>query len=228
MNKYKHNINYFKRGDSFKTIGLGVTIVGLIVLYFGWSYISYVLSIIAIPVGLALFFIGSTGHSSDEDIDADIKSITTGLEVNLAEDKQYAKRILKHIEPKICEGYEYKDGLYFIKAKNGTIRSSEYTKAIIYVLSDELYIVKRNFSLVSDNVINQTFEIPYSDIISVEIIRETKSVECKKKKFNVNFAYIKVEYTEGQIFYAPIHDDVDSDKFIETINDVMKTADNSN
>ena len=222
MKKYKHNINYFKRGESFSTIGLGMTIVGLVVLYFGWSYISYVLSCIAIPVGLALFFIGSTGHSSDADIDADINSITKDMEVNFEEDKQYAKRILKHIEPKICEGYEYKEGLYFVKAKNGTVRSSEYTKAIIYVLSDELYIVKRNFSLVSDSICNETIEIPYSDIISVEIVRDARYVEFKKKKFSVKVACIEIKYADGKVFYAPIHDDVDSDKFIETINDLIK------
>ena len=198
-----------------------MTIVGLVVLYFGWSYISYVLSCIAIPVGLALFFIGSARHSSDEDIDADINSITKDMEVNLEADKQYAKRILKHIEPKICEGYEYKEGLYFVKAKNGTVRSSEYTKAIIYVLSDELYIVKRNFSLVSDSICNETIEIPYSDIVSVDIVREAKYVEFKKKKFNVKIACIEIKYADGKVFYAPIHDDVDCDKFIEMINDLI-------
>ena len=227
MKKYKGNINYFKRGDSFKTIGLAVAIIGGIVWWFAPNYIIYILSCIAIPVGLGLFFIGSTGHSSDADIDADIDSKTKDMEVNLEEDKQYAKRVLKNIEPKVCEGYEYKDGLYFIKAKNGTIRSSEYTKAIIYVLSDELYIVKRSFSLISDDVNNQTIEIPYSQINSIEIVRESKGVESNKKKYNVKFALFEVKYADDQIFYAPIHDDIDSDKFIETINYVMKSADNN-
>ncbi|MBO5204118.1 MAG: hypothetical protein J6B72_05865 [Clostridia bacterium] len=226
MKDHKHNINYFKRGDSLKSAGLGMAVVGLILLWMGWGYLSYILTCILLPTGLVLFFVGSTARSSDEDIDTDIKRLTEGLEVHLEDDRRYAKRVLSHMEPQVCEGYEYREGLMFTKARDGSVRSSEYTKAIIYMLSDGLYIVSRSFSLVSDEKRNSEVEIPYADISSVRIVRERASVAFGKKKFNARHARMVIEYGEGQVFSAPIHDDVNSDKRVETVSGLCKTSQN--
>lgn len=226
MKDHKHNINYFKKSDSLKGVGLGMAVVGLVLLWLGWSYLSYILTCILLPAGLVLFFVGSTGRSSDEDIDTDIKRLTEGLEIDLGDDKRYAKRVLSHIEPAVCEGYEYREGLMLTKAKNGSVRSSEYTKAIIYLLSDGLYIVSRTFSLVSDDKHDGAVELLYADISCVRIDRESASVAFGKKKFNVKHVRLVIEYGEGQVFSTPIHDDVNSDKLVETLSEHCKAARN--
>ena len=52
---FKSHINYFKRSDSLKYIGIVLAVLGVFLYMFGWSYISYIIATIALPVGGALF-----------------------------------------------------------------------------------------------------------------------------------------------------------------------------
>lgn len=220
----KENINYFKKTDTPKYVGLGLMIVGFAMLWLGWSYISYILMSIFIPAGIVLFLVGSSGRAGDSDIEAAIKKATEGVEVDLTEDKNYNKRILKHLSPETVEGYEYREGLLLTRAKSGSLRSSEYTKAVIYMLSDALYIPARTISLVSDNVNNRYVEIPYDMIDKVEITHEEANLTYGKKTFRAKIVRLSIEYGDGLVFTTPIHDDITSDALVENIKKMISTA----
>jgi len=147
---FKSHINYFKRSDSLKYIGIVLAVLGVFLYMFGWSYISYIIATIALPIGGALFIIGSSGRASDGDINEYITKRTEGIEIDLENNPSIKKRLLKQIPVETVEGYEYRDGLMVTKAKDGSIRSSEYTKSVLYSLSDALHIVSRRISIVSD------------------------------------------------------------------------------
>ncbi len=217
----KHNKNYFQKGELLKYVGAAMAVLGAVMFLFGWSYLSYILSLICIPAGLILFFVGVGGRSNDSDLDQDIRNKTEGFEVQLEEDKKYSKRILKHLPPVMIEGYEYTDGLMFAKAKNGTVRSSEFTRSFVCLLSDALYLSCRTVSLVSEEVKDQAFEILYDDIKQVEMVREEKKVVFMKKAFPVKRACLTVTYGEGLTVALPMHDDMDSERLIETIRKSM-------
>lgn len=206
----------------FKGLGLGMAIVGFLLLWFGWSYITYLISVVFIPVGVIMFIVSSSGRSSDSDIDNDVKRKTEGLEKDLGEDKKYSRKILKHIPPETVGGYEYEEGLMLTKAKNGSVRSSEYTKAVIYILSDCLYIPRRTVSLVSEDVRDTLFEIPYEMIKGVEITREDKMLTFGKRTFNVKKTRLVISYGDGLTFSAPIHDDVNADALVDKITRISK------
>ncbi len=219
----KHNINYFKKSDTMRLVGLGLLVTGLISLWLGWSYsyILFVYSTVALPIGIIMFILGSSGRASDEDIEHFTSRVGDGLEVDLTEDKKYAKRVRKIPSPEYAEGYEYLDGLMYTKAKNGAVRSSEYTKAIIYFLTDGLYIVSRTASLVAEEVRNSTIEISYAQLEAAEILRESKYMSYNKNSYRVNNVRLVIKYDGGNSFSCPINDDIDADKLVQTVMDAV-------
>ena len=214
---FKNHVNYFKRSDTPKYIGMGLMIVGFLLLWLGWGYISYILMALFIPTGIVLFLVGSSGRADDGEIDAFIKRRTEGMEVDLEEDRNYNKRILRHLPPESIENYVYRDGLLLTKAKNASLRSSEYTKAMIYTLSDSLYIPVRTISLVEDRVENRLYEIPYALLEGVELAREQKTLTFGKRSFVAKICLLTLTYDGGTVLQLPIHDDVSADRLVEKI-----------
>ena len=219
--KLKHNENYFKKSDNLKAIGLGMAIVGFLMLWIRLHWLTYMLSPVALIAGLVMFFIGSAGRSSEADVDEYIKRETMGIEVDFMGDRYYEKRLLKHISPIIAEGYEYSDGLMFKKAKNGSVRSSVYTKAVIYVLSDRLYVSERHVDIVGGNTAKNIVEMKYDDIANICITREEKRVSFGKSSYNVKLCGMAVTDNDGGVWMAPINDDIDSEKTVEKIKEAM-------
>ena len=218
--KLKHNENYFKKSDNLRIIGLGTAIVGFLMLWIRLHWLTYMLAPVGLIAGLVMFFVGSAGRSSETDIDEYIKRETVDIEVDFAGDRHYEKRLLKHIPPIVAEGYEYSDGLMFKKAKNSSVRSSEYTKAMIYVLSDRLYISERHVDIVGGKTYKNIVEIKYDDVASIDIAREEKRVSFDEKTFAVKICDFTVTHNGGA-WRAPINDDVDLEKLINRINEVM-------
>ena len=219
----KNNINYFKKSDTPKYVGMGLMVVGVLLLWLGWSYVTYIMAAAFIPVGLVLFLIGASGRASDSDIEGFIKRRLEGMEVNLAEDRTYAKRILKHIPPQSIEDYEYREGLMLTRAKNNSLRSSEYTRAILYVLSDALYIPTRTVALTEDRVDNKLYEIPYDMISGIEITRERRTLPFGKQSFSAKITKLCITYGDSLTLSLPIHDDITADSLVETIKKIIQS-----
>jgi hypothetical protein len=220
---FKNNLNYFKKSDTPKFVGMGLMVVGIFLLWLGWSYVSYIMSAVFIPVGLVLFFVGSSGRASDSEIDAFIKRRLGGMEVDLSEDRAYTKRVLKHIPPQSIEDYVYREGLMLTKAKNSSLRSSEYTRSLLYILSDALYIPTRTVALTEDRVDNKLYEIPYDIIQNVEIVRDRRTLTFGKKSFSAKITRLCISYGDGLTFSTPIHDDVTADALVDTIKKAITT-----
>ena len=214
--EFKHYINYFKKNENMKFIGGAILIVGFFSIWLRLGFLWF-LSTLLIPAGFLMFILGSGGRASEADIDKYISNNMDKLEVYLSEDKHYRRRVLDHITPRETEGYLYDEGVMLKKAKNGSIRSSKYTKAIFYVLSDELYITRRTISIVSDEKENETVEIPYDTLTGVEIVRQRGTKRDGKKSFLVKETFIKITHGNGESFITPIHDDITADEFAELI-----------
>ena len=218
----KHNINYFKKGDILKYIGIGLMVGGAILFIFDWG-ILYVISLALLPIGLVCLMLGISGRSSDADIDACIKEETKNIYVKLEDNFKYKKRILKHLTPESIEGFEYNDGVMIKRSKDGSLRSSEYTKAVVYMLADELYITERNVSLVSQNTRNNLYEIPYDIIKDVKIVTEEKKLSFQNKPYNVKTNHLIIKYGMGMIVSLPLQNDVRSLQLAEKITKVMES-----
>ncbi len=216
---YKNNIGYFSKSDTLRTLGLGLLIGGFAALCIGFatSYILYIIGTVLILPGVLIFIIGSAGRSNDEEIKNCISRATEGMEVDLSEDRAYAKRIVPKSEPEIAQNYEYREGLMLTRSKSNSLRSSEYTKSILYLLTDAIFIVSRSFSLVEDKTRNSKMEIAYCDIEKVEILRDTASIPFKKKTFTAHITRLVITYEGGKTFSTPIHDDITTDQLAQRI-----------
>lgn len=216
---YKNNIGYFNKTDTMRTVGLGLLIGGFAALCLGFatSYILFVIGTVLILPGALVFIIGSAGRSNDEEIKHCIARAVEGMEIDLSGDRAYAKRIIPKSEPEIAENYEYREGLMLTRSKSNSLRSSEYTKSILYLLSDAVLIVSRSFSLVEDKTVNSKVEIAYRDIEKVEICRDTASIPFKKKTFTAHITRLVITYDGGKAFVTPIHDDITADQLVQKI-----------
>ena len=223
---YKNNIGYFAKSDDMRTTGLGLLIGGFAALCLGFatSYILYIIGGPLIIIGAILYVIGAAGRSSDEDIKSCIARGCEGMEVDLSEDRAYNKRIMPKTEPEVLKDFEYREGLMLTRSKSNSLRSSEYTKTILYFLTDGLYIVTRTFSLVEDNVRNAALEIPFLATDKVEIVRETPTLHFGKKTFNTHYARLVIRYEDGKVLNVPIHDDITADQLAERITKMVTTA----
>ena len=219
----KNNINYFKRGDGLRIFGMCLMVPGVLGLWLGWSYsyYLYLISTIALPVGFVCFLLSSIGRSSEEDIDACVQRIGLDIERDIEKHPKQEKKVLAHIPPVTAEGYLYHDGLMFTRGKDGTVRSTEYTRAMVYVLSDALFITRRTGSLISEGIREDAVEIPFTMLEKAEIVTEEKTVTFGKKSFHVKETRLHVTYGDCMVFSTPIHNDITADQFAETIN---KTA----
>ena len=173
---------------------------------------------LSLPTGAVLFIIGSSRRSSDTDIDEYIEKIGNGIEIDLIENKDFAKRLNKSFSPMVLQGYEYDDGLMYTKSKTNSTRSSKYTKAVLYVLHDSLYVIKRSFSLIKEEIENVAIEIPFADIDSIELSHQNKTVTFEKKHFNVKFVRLNICCNKDKPISLPAPDDINTERIIEKMN----------
>lgn len=217
----KHNINYFKKNETLGLIGLGILVVSIFFLWIARAIharIFFLISPPAIVAGFVMFIVGNSGRSSEDDIDACIKSASEGLESDFSGDIHYSRLTQKQIEPKYVEGYEFEDGVMIKRAKNGSLRSSKYSKALVYVMTDRLYINKKTISLVSEEVEKTSTEILFDSIRSIGLKGEEKDVVFNKKTFRTKPFNFTVEYGDGEKFVCPAFDNMESVDYVESLN----------
>ncbi|MBE6684634.1 MAG: hypothetical protein E7592_03155 [Ruminococcaceae bacterium] len=217
LKQEKSSVNYFKKSDTLQYVGGGLLIVSLISLWLGWGMISYILAIIGTPTGLILFLVGASGKVSDQDMDNYIENKMADLKIDIDNDRSYQTKLLKHLKEYTAEGYLFHDSVMIKKRKDNSLRSSEFSRAKIRILSDRLYIVHRQISLISDEVTSNKYEINYDSISSVRLERDSKRMILNKNTFITKPCCLRITFGETEIF-LPIADAITSDELVDVIN----------
>ncbi len=217
----KSNTNYFLKNETMKFVGIGLMILSAVLFYFGWGWIAYILTCTGLPVGFILFLFSTFGRSSEGDIDEYIKKNTQNVELKTEDDKHFEKRLSKRVDHITAEGYEYSGDVMLKKAKNGTIRSSLYTKSVIYPLDNALFISSRTISLISDEKHDEVLEIPYANITSLRFEDEYKQLSFRKNSFRTKVSTLIIEDSDGKSLCLPMHSSVETDTFVERINELI-------
>ena len=219
----KDSINYFQKSDVLKYVGGGVLIAGLVSLWIGFGYVGFILAFIGIPAGLVLFFMGSANKITDADIDSVITNKMADLMIDIDNDRSYKLKLLKHQKDITLEGYVYTDGVMLKKLKSGEIRSSEFSRTKMRILSDRLYILRREISLIyNDQIRNDLFELLYDDILSVEVVRNERSVVFNKNTFFIKPCELVITTKDGE-FRFPCANAVTSDEIVTQIDRQKQT-----
>lgn len=214
----KDSINYFQKSDTLKYVGGGVLIAGLVSLWLGFGYVGFILAFIGIPAGLVLFFIGSANKITDADIDSVITNKMADLMIDIDNDRSYKLKLLKHQKDITLEGYKFNDGVMIKRLKSSEIRTSEFSRTKMRILSDRLYILRREISLIyNDQVSNDLFELLFDDILSVEVVRDERSVVFNKNTFFIKPCELVITTKDGE-FRFPCANAVTSDEIVTAID----------
>ena len=217
----KLSISYFTKTDTLKIVGAAILIASLASLVFRLGLVGYILAIIGTPTGVVLFILGSTSKASDADMDSDMETKLTGILIDIDNDRHYRLKLLKNQKDITIEGYRYTDGVMIKKLKDGGLRTSEFTRTKLRILSDRLYIVSRDISLIADEIQNHLYEISYDDIQKIEIFREEKRVVFNNNTFFTKPCHLVISTSDSQISF-PIIDAVTSDDIVTNIQRQMK------
>ena len=219
---FKKNINYFTKTDLMKNLGIALMALGLLLLVFGWSYLSFVLMSVSIPTGLILFLVGTSRRTGEKELDAMLERATADVAPAPEKAEKLARRAVKKPAPIYAAGYELRDGLMLTKAKNGSTRSSEYTRSYLMPLSDALYITSRTVSLIEDAKEERELEIPYCEIETVALLREEQTLTFQNEGFRTRDCRFSITYRTGEQFSVPMQNDVLTEQFAEELQALIE------
>ena len=125
MKTNKSNVNYFKKWEGLKTLGLGMLIVGFVGIWMTFSYIVYLASIALLAAGVVAFLIGNIGRSTEADIMQEIKRRSDGIEFSEVEtEHKFHKRVPDQQEILDFSGFTFPEGALLKKMKNGSVACS--------------------------------------------------------------------------------------------------------
>ena len=215
----KRNLNYFTKSDTPLYVGIGLLVVGVALFFFGYGYISYVIASILAPVGLVLALVAASRRVTDADMDACIAKLTEGMEVDLVENPKFAKRMLKQIPMIKLQNYIFDNALAHKYAKNGAVRTEKLEASLIYALDTELYVVHRCFSLLADECDTQVYEIPYTDIESIEITEQQTKMTFGKNTRTVAYSLLTIK--GASTLGLPMQSNADTDEFVSRVKRVL-------
>lgn len=214
---------YFSLSDTQYLIGLCALVVGFVLLWLGraYNYWMFIVGIVVLAVGMALFIFGSIGRVSPDIIDntRDVAIEDFGREQ--LEDARLEKRLSVHIKPVYIVQYAFEgEGLESRKSRDGTWRTSYVSVFRIFFMHDGIILLSRVFSLLDDHdERHEAKEYKYSELGNAEIVRDSVRLTSDKQTFTVGRARLHITDASGNdILLAQINDDMDADALADTIN----------
>ena len=169
--EYKKNLKYFENKKLMLYGSAALLVLGLF-LWFGpfWSrdnhYVMYIISVISIIAGGVIFAVTVSSRSSDKKIDEQVTEAFKLFDEETDEKFDLYERQLNYITPAEFEGYKYFEGSMLRRDRSGRYRTDVYVKNRVCFTADTLVIASRQISLICDETVDNSREIPYADIKS--------------------------------------------------------------
>ena len=110
--------NYFLKNDTLKYVGAILLIASLACLAFRFGIFGIILTILGTPTGIVLYIIGSNSKFSDADIDAQLESRLSGLNIDIDNERRFHLKLLKHQSDILLEGYHFSDGVMLTQIRD--------------------------------------------------------------------------------------------------------------
>ena len=225
--KIKDGSLYFRQKDILRPIGAVLLPVGLLVIYFGWSFISYILGAIAVPLGLVFFIIGGAKHVSDNDVAEQIDHAMQDYDRSVTDMTGYERIVLKQPAPFEISAYDFGEkAKYFKKGKNSTPVSDRFTRTHIFLTKETVMIVGRSLILTEldgtaeSGVTDFSEHIAISGITSATLEQYETPVTLTNtgKTMTVKWCELVLMGNEGELLRVPAKNDMDAINFVDDIN----------
>ena len=216
----KRHLKYFSSKDT-RPLGTAMMAASGILFLWNWYvwyfYALYVGMLILLPIGLALFIIGSIGRSTDEDIDRLLTQLLEEADVTEEQDPTFVRRQLKTPPPEMISGYEYSDGLMLKKGKNNVIRSEIYKKATLHPMESGICVSCVTVNIPCEAVEKKIFELPYRDIEAIRVVSQRKDIRFLKKSFSVTDSRLEIISQGGVLLSLPAKESASLDSFLQAL-----------
>ena len=230
--KIKDGSLYYHQKDILRPVGAVLLPAGLVVLYLGWSYISYIFATIAIPVGLVMFIVGSSKHISDNDLQEQIDHAMLDYDKPITDMNGFDRVVLKQPAPVEISAFHYgEEARYFKRGKKGSIASDVYVRSRLFFTKESLILASRRVSVAELNeatgegIQDTTLHIPLSAIRDASLCEYTQSVTLTNtgKTATVSWCELVVSGEEGDMIRIPVHNDMDAATLVDAIRRMAET-----
>lgn len=227
MKKIKDGSLYYHQKDILRPIGAVLLPAGLVVLYLGWSYISYIFATIAIPLGLVLFIVGSSKHIADNDVQEQIDHAMLDYDKPITDMNGFDRVVLKQPAPVEISAYSFgSDAQYFKKGKNGTLISDRITRTHFFFTKDSIMLVGRTLSVASLNETTGEGITDFSEHLALQAICSAALEEHETavtltntgKPVSAKWCELVLSGEEGELLRVPVRNDMDAANMVEDIN----------
>ena len=216
---------YYRQKDILRPIGAVLLPVGLLALWLGFGWISYIFATIAIPAGLLLFILGGLRLISDGDLQEQLDRAMRDYDKEITDMAGYDRIVLKQPAPVEISAFSFgEEARYFKKGKHGTPVSDIYVRSHFFFTKDHLILVSRRASVTELNetmeagVSDTTLRIPFCEIQNASIDPSEASVTLTNtgKVLRVRRNELVLEVGEESI-RIPVQNDMDSTNLVEAI-----------
>ena len=210
-------LGYFNSKSTMKYIGVSLLVLCIILFYFGRGYITYVLMCMSMVAGLVITLISTLGKASESDIDAYIESRTVDLEYKATNEKAFLQKRQKHLDVITGGAFEIIPGSPIKRGKDGSIRTTSYTKHIIYPLETGIAVVYRKVSLLGDETTEAQFELSFADLTDFRIESEPVKLTYAQTTVEANRDILVIGGTGIDTVRLPTHSDASTDEIVSRI-----------
>ncbi len=218
---------YYRQKDILRPLGGVFMIAAVILIYFGWTMISYYIACVIAPLGLVFFFVGGSRHISDNDMLELSNRAMEGYDSVVTDAPYFNRVVLKQPADVICEAYAFGEtARHFKRSKNGAVVSDVLTRSHVFFTKDGLLVASRTLSLTNlhpetgDGMTNGYWELPYATICSASIEEHATSAALTNtgKATTVRWYELVICDESGECLRLPVKNDMDASTLCDEIN----------
>lgn len=215
--EYDKFLGYFNSKPGAKYIGIGLLALCVVLFFFGRGYITYVLMCASMTAGLIITLISTLGKAGESDIDAYIASKTSDLEYKAINEKAFMQKKQKHMEQVIGGAFELAEGEPMKRGKDGVIRTTGYTKHIIYPLDSGIAVAYRRVSLLGDEVADGQFELSFAELREFRVESEPVTLSYGQAVIETRRDLLVIGGEGVETVKLPTHSDAATDELVTRI-----------
>lgn len=224
---YKYNLKYFTSKNWPLPLGSAMMVIGLIptaLQIMGVNGMMFFTSIgiLAAFAGAIIVAFTLGGKTNDAEFTEQVQRVTKDMHDSalkkLGLEEKHIK-VLPLYDPYNFGEYDFtgSEELMVRRGKDGKIRSSFYSKTLLFFTTDKLCVYRQRFSFL--NEYNEFFldVFPYTEIDSVFVTDGEYKTQWEKNNITVKYVMFNVKNNAGKVITMPAQNDADLDKLIMNI-----------
>ena len=223
---------YYRQKDILRPIGSVLLPVGLVALWLGYGWISYIFATIAIPVGLVLFIFGGMRIITDTDLQEQLDHAMLDYAKEITDMAGYERTVLKQPAPLEISAYHFgEEARYFKKGKKGTLVSDVYVRSHLFFTKDTLILISRKLSVADldeatgPRLTDPLCSHPFSAIKSAELGRRENEITLTNngRTLTATWYELMLVNNKEETVVIPVQNDMDAANLLDAIHRRMST-----